>query len=211
MRIHQITVLRDQRRIQMTVEMPDLSRYLTSQVPNLPRQLFRVLPSMAKHTCHNDNGVSFRKECRSTEIPHLFEHIVLELQGQSQDMYVLRGETRWNWHETPRGYFTVSVDYDNELLVIAAIKLAERIVQSLDDHSIDALDMPVEIARLREIARIGRELDIPTWVFSAGNRSGVADAQTACPRLVQTLRRRATGRRAVPPATHARRLAAQPR
>lgn len=171
MRIHQITVLRSERRIKMTVEMPDPDRYLTSQVPHLPRALFRVLPSMATHICHNDDGVPFRKECRSTEIPHLFEHLVLELQSQAQPVAVLRGDTEWNWRETPRGFFTVTVDYENELLVMGAIKLAERIIVTIDINQVGTIDMPVEIDRLRELARIGRELEPMTFGFSAGSRT----------------------------------------
>lgn len=156
----------------MTVEMPDPDRYLTSQVPHMPRALFRVLPSMATHTCHNDDGVPFRKECQRTEIPHLFEHLVLELQSQAQPATVLRGDTEWNWRETPRGFFTVSVDYDNELLVIGAVKLAERMIAAMDSNQMEDMDMPVEIARLRDLARIGREMEPITFGFSAGNRAG---------------------------------------
>ncbi|MBC7807273.1 MAG: hypothetical protein H7145_14120 [Akkermansiaceae bacterium] len=157
--------------------MPDPDRYLTSQVPHLPRALFRVLPSMATHTCHNDDGVPFRKECQRTEIPHLFEHLVLELQSQAQTATVLRGDTEWNWRETPRGFFTVTVDYDNELLVIGAIKLAERMIVAMDLNDVDALDMPVEIARLCDLARIGREMEPMTFGFSAGNRVGEPGAE----------------------------------
>src|SRR5476649_2845544 len=103
--------------------MPDPDRYLTSQVPLLSHDLFRLLPEMADHTCHNDDGVSFRDECRRTEIPHLFEHLVLELQGRAENVGLLRGETEWDWRIDPRGFFTVSVDYENELLVFGAIRL----------------------------------------------------------------------------------------
>ncbi len=178
MRIHQITVLRDERRIKMTVEMPDPDRYLTSQVPHLPRALFRVLPSMARHTCHNDHGVPFRKECQRTEIPHLFEHLVLELQAQAQFATVLRGDTEWNWRENPRGFFTVTVDYDNELLVIGAIKLAERMIGAMDNDAVESLDMTTDIHRLRDLAQIGREMEPMTFGFSAGNRAYDTDRET---------------------------------
>ncbi|MBC8136211.1 MAG: hypothetical protein H8F28_10020 [Fibrella sp.] len=195
MRIHQITVLRSERRIKMTVEMPDPDRYLTSQVPHLPRALFRVLPSMATHTCHNDDGVPFRKECQRTEIPHLFEHLVLELQSQAQAVEVLRGDTEWNWRETPRGFFTVTVDYDNELLVIGAIKLAEQMIAAMDYNRIDSLDMPAEIARLRDLARIGREMEPMTFGFSAGSRANESGAEPIPTETVRTVSR---SRRRVP-------------
>jgi hypothetical protein len=61
-------------------------------------------------------------ECRRTEIPHLFEHLIIELQSQAQPAEVLRGETEWNWTIDPRGRFHVHVDYENELLAIGAIR-----------------------------------------------------------------------------------------
>ncbi len=177
----------------MTVEMPDPDCFLTSQVPHLPRALFRVLPSMAMHTCHNDNGISFRKECQCTEIPHLFEHLVLELQAQAQSIAWLRGETEWDWLVNPRGYYVVTVDYDNELLVIGAIKLAERMIVALNNKRVETLKMPVEIARLRELARIGREIDSPVFGFSAGDRVGaevVTEAPVPAPRVRRRVSRR---------------------
>jgi hypothetical protein len=167
-RIHQIAVLRDARRIKITVEMPDPDRYLTSQVPDLPRNLFRLLPTMAEHTCHNDHGVSFRKECRKTEIPHLFEHLVLELQAQAEPVAVLRGETEWNWRLDPRGYFHVTVDYENELLALGVIQLAERMIVALDGKQMEMIDLPTEIDRLRRLAALSREGEAPTFGFSAG-------------------------------------------
>ena len=87
----------------------------------------------------------------------------------------------------PRGFFSVCVEYDNELLAIGAVKLAERIIAALDTHTTDVLDMPGEIARLHVIAQIGSELDTPTWGFSAGNKRSSTD--TTAPRR-RTVRRR---------------------
>ena len=73
----------------------------------------------------------------ATEVPHLLEHLIIELQAQAQNHGVLKGETQWNWRVDPRGTFHVHVEYENEQLVLAAIRLAERIVNTLDkwrDH-----------------------------------------------------------------------------
>ena len=149
------------RRIRMTVEMPDPDRFLTSQVPHLPKMLFRLFPHLAHHKCDNGNGYTFRRECRATEIPHLFEHLIIELQAQAQPTEVLRGETQWNWRVDPRGRFYVYVDYENELLAIGAIRLAERIILALDRRDLEEADTEQHLARLRELARLGRELASP--------------------------------------------------
>jgi len=159
-KVSDVTILPDARKIKLTVEMPDPDRFLTSQVPHLPRYLFRLLPRLARHTCHNDDGKSFRQECRETEIPHLFEHLIIELQlqAESTENDILRGETEWDWCVDPRGRFHVTVEYTNELLAIGAIRLAENIIAALDRRDLEAINIEAETARLRELARLGREL-----------------------------------------------------
>ena len=158
MKVLEICVQPDARRIKLTVEMPDPDRFLTSQAPHLPNRLFRLFPTLARHKCDNGLGLTFRQECRKTEIPHLFEHLIIELQSQAQPAEVLRGETEWNWSIDPRGRFHVHVDFENVLLAIGAIRLAERLINSLDQRDIAAIDINVEMHRLTELARLGREL-----------------------------------------------------
>lgn len=158
MKVLEICVQPDDRRIKLTVEMPDPDRFLTSQVPHLSNRLFRLFPTLARHKCENGLGLTFRQECRRTEIPHLFEHLIIELQSQAQPAEVLRGETEWNWTIDPRGRFHVHVDYENELLAIGAIRLAERLINSLDQRNINHISVDTEMNRLTDLARLGREL-----------------------------------------------------
>jgi len=182
-RVLEICVLPEVRRIRLMVEMPDPDRFLTSQVPHLPRMLFRRFPRLALHKCENGLGLSFRQECRKTEIPHLFEHLIIELQSQAQPAEVLRGETEWNWTVDPRGRFHVTVDYENELLAIGAIRLAEKIMLALDQRVIEMIDIANEMSRLRDLARIGRELLGPSaesqWSDEIAPR--IAPAPVKCP------------------------------
>jgi hypothetical protein len=166
LRVLEISVRPEIRRIKLTVEMPDPDRYLTSQVPHLPRRLFRLMPRLGKHTCHNDAGKTFRQECRETEIPHLFEHLIIELQLQAQQNPddFLSGETEWNWTVDPRGRYHVTVDYENELLAVASIRLAARILASLDQRDV-SLNIEAEVERLRSIMRLSQELAGPVTDF----------------------------------------------
>ena len=176
MKIREIAVLPEARKITLVVEMPDPDRFLTSQVPHIPRLLFRILPHMEQHKCYNDHDLAFRDECRQTEIPHLFEHLIIELQAQAEPTEVLRGETEWNWQIDPRGYFHVTVDYQNELLAVAAIRLAEKILASLDRRYIHPIDMDAEMQRLRELARLSREL--ASWQMPTPKTSKKAAPRT---------------------------------
>jgi hypothetical protein len=123
--------------------------------------LFKLFPHLARHRCDNDNGYTFRKECRATEIPHLFEHLIIELQGQVQKSRLLKGETQWNWRIDPRGRFHVYVDYENEMLVLGAIRLAERVINALDDRVIEQIDMDKELEKLKALADMGSTNRLP--------------------------------------------------
>ncbi|MGQ9524526.1 MAG: cyanophycin synthetase family protein [Armatimonadota bacterium] len=144
-------------RAKLTVEMPDPDRYTTDKVPHLPKLLFRMFPNLAAHRCENSHGHSFRRECKATEIPHLLEHLIIEIQGQAFPHTRLSGETQWNWRVDPRGRFYVYVEYENELLALGAIRLAEKIINALDEEQLGELDPAAEIDRLRQIAVLGRE------------------------------------------------------
>lgn len=142
-------------RVKIVVEMADPNCYSTKHAPHIPRLLFKLFPHLARHRCENENGYSFRRECQSTEIPHLMEHLIIELQGQVRRAGVLKGETQWNWRVDPKGRFHVYVDYDNEMLVLGAIRAAERIIQALDSRRIDQIDVEAEIEQLKRLADLG--------------------------------------------------------
>lgn len=148
----------DSNRVKLVVEMPDPDCYSTKHAPHIPKLLFKLFPHLARHRCENENGFSFRRECQSTEIPHLFEHLIIELQGQVQRSGVLKGETQWNWRVDPKGRFHVYVDYDNEMLVLGAIRVAERIIQALDSREIEGINVAEEIEELKKLAKIGAKL-----------------------------------------------------
>ncbi len=147
-------------KVHLVVEIPDSEAYTTSHAPSMPRILFRMFPYLAAQRCFNDQGHSFRREALSTEIPHLFEHLLLEIQKQARlGVYgdgPITGDTQWNWSVDPRGRFHVTVSYDNEIVALAAIRLAERIINSLDSKEIAQIDIDREMRRLREVAKASR-------------------------------------------------------
>lgn len=144
--------------MRLTVQMPETGCFTTSGMPHLPKRLFRLFPQLNRHKCENDYGYTFRRECRDTELPHLLEHLIIELQSQAEPHGVLRGQTVWNWKRDPRGRFHVYVDYTNEVLAVAAVRLAERVIKAIDARDMEQVDVDVEMQRLKQIARIGREL-----------------------------------------------------
>lgn len=149
-------------RVKLVVEMPDPNRYSTKHAPHIPKLLFKLFPHLARHRCDNENGYSFRRECESTEIPHLFEHLIIELQGSVLRSGTLKGETQWNWRVDPKGRFHVYVDYENEMLVLGAIRVAERIIKALDAKEIEHIDVKSEVDGLRRLAKLSDQLRQPS-------------------------------------------------
>ena len=144
--------------------MLETEAFTTEGRPHIPRILFKLLPQMATQHCFNDDGLSFRREAQATEIPHLFEHLIIEIQDQVRRGIgaPLSGETSWNWTVDPRGLFYVTVDYDNEMVALGAIRLAESVINALDSRDlvrIEAINISREISRLREIAKISRRFN----------------------------------------------------
>lgn len=150
----------DANQVKLVVEMRDPEIYTTKHAPHIPKLLFKLFPHLARHRCENEHGWSFRRECQSTEIPHLFEHLIIELQGQVRGCGTLKGETQWNWRVDPKGRFHVYVEYDNEILVMGCIRAAERIIQALDQNRIDGIDVRAEINKLRELAELGERYKV---------------------------------------------------
>ncbi len=160
MKVTEIIFQQDDR-VSLVVEMPESSSFTTENRPHIPRILFKLLPRMAAQRCLNDEGIPFHREARATEIPHLFEHLIIEIQNQVRrgvgDPFC--GETRWNWTQDPRGRFYVTVDYENECVALGAIRLAEDMINALDSRDlarIESLNLAREITRLRDIARLSR-------------------------------------------------------
>jgi hypothetical protein len=149
----------------MMIEIPETEAFLTAETRRMPRILFRMFPYLAAQRCYNDLHLSFRREATNTEIPHLFEHLLLEVQRQVRRGIVnpapIRGQTEWNWTVDPRGVFHVTVGYDNEIVALASIRLCERIMESLDSRDRAVIDVDREIKRLRELAKASRRFIAP--------------------------------------------------
>jgi hypothetical protein len=132
----------------------------TSEKPHLARGLFRMLPRLKKHRCYNDGNLTFQREAAATEIAHLLEHLVLELQAVTLCGRGIRGVTYWNWKEEPTGHFHVDVDCPHPGVALGAIRLAYRIICAVDARHPETVDIDQELRTLRAIAKL------PTDLFS---------------------------------------------
>lgn len=87
----------------------------TRDIPTTFSFLEKFLPSILVATCYNDDHLPFVKEVKSTEIGHLFEHVLLEYLcmlklANGCKKATFRGETNWNWKKDTWGTFHIYIN-----------------------------------------------------------------------------------------------------
>ena len=147
-RIESVTV--GPERIEAVVCVSDPSAMRTSAVSGLAEEAMRLLPDLKRHRCECGSARGMVAELRDTETPHLLEHVALELMALSGSPRTLRGETVWDFKRDGRGVFRVSLDYDDDLVALAAIKEGVGIVEALIAGN-DGVDIEESVERLREV------------------------------------------------------------
>jgi len=124
----------------------------SSAYPRLPGRLLELLPKLALHDCENDRERPFVAELGDTELAHVFEHVTLELMARAGSPRTTRASTTWDFRRDGRGVFHVAIAYDDDLVALGAIKLADALLR----HLVEAAPPPnlaPELARLRALRK----------------------------------------------------------
>ena len=95
--------------------------------PDIAQRLVRCVPSLPDHDCINDKGPTFGDVMDHTSIPHVLEHLVIDLQtqqaAQSSDARIrarnFRGTTEWV--NAGEGRAKIELDYADDLVVLKAL------------------------------------------------------------------------------------------
>ncbi len=128
----------------------------TSAVEGLRERSLELLPGLARHRCRHAEGRPLTEELADTEFAHLFEHVALELMVLAGSPRTLTGETRWDWDHDPKGTFRVSLQYDDDLACLGAVKGASSIVRSLADGTLSP-SVDTIVSSLRDVRLHDRE------------------------------------------------------
>ena len=88
-------------------------------------------PNLPIHTCVNGEGPTFGAVMAHTPLPHLLEHVVVDLQVERcpDANRVFTGATRWT--DRRAGRARVEVSYADDLVALAAFRDAVALVNSL--------------------------------------------------------------------------------
>lgn len=110
----------------------------TRELPKTYQVLKENLPTVLQSQCFNEANLPFSTEVRSTEIGHLFEHILLDYlcyfkldSGCKRASF--SGETNWNWKNDPRGtfYIDISAGINEREIFVKALQKTIVLVQTL--------------------------------------------------------------------------------
>ncbi|MEG0096626.1 MAG: hypothetical protein RR671_03990 [Raoultibacter sp.] len=90
--------------------------------PLLAARVQHVFPSLSHHTCVNDEGDTFGAVIDHTSLPHLLEHLVIDLQTReaAAPRAVFVGTTQWldKMHTKAR----VEVNFADDLVALRAFR-----------------------------------------------------------------------------------------
>lgn len=123
--LERLSVLPD--RIEAEVRVLDPAYRTTS--PELIAQVLVQFPTIPFHACRNEAGPIFSAVMENTSLPHLLEHLVIDIQtrahAEREDEAidpVFTGTTQWS--ATMRDVAIVRVSFYDDLIALGAFKQA---------------------------------------------------------------------------------------
>ena len=107
--------------------------------PAIAHRLLAQLPTLADHTCVNELGEPFSRQMDHTSLPHMLEHIVIDLQARAADdaddseqsagaAALFVGTTMWT--DEAAGAARVEVSFTDDLVALRAFRDAARILNA---------------------------------------------------------------------------------
>jgi hypothetical protein len=118
-------------RIEAVVCVPDPAHLRTTAYPGLASRAIALLPGLVRHRCECGSAHGIEAELADTEMAHLLEHVALELAALAGSPRDLRGDTSWDFARDGRGVFHVSLEFDDDLVVLGALTAAAGMVDGL--------------------------------------------------------------------------------
>lgn len=126
--VEHLTVLPD--RLEARVRIVD-PRYRTT-TPKLIERIVEQFPTLPYHTCRNEFGPTFGAVMEKTSVPHLLEHVVIDIQTHEHAQSVSRktgdekvvftGTTQWSADDPDVAI--VRVSFLDDLIALSAFKKA---------------------------------------------------------------------------------------
>lgn len=123
-----LTVLPD--RVEASVRIVEQEARSTSKA--LIDQVLQAFPTVPYHVCRNDAGPTFAAVMECTSVPHLLEHLVIDIQTHAHarseahegafDQVIFTGTTQWSVDDPDVAI--VRVSFLDDLIALGAFKKA---------------------------------------------------------------------------------------
>ncbi|MBS3956903.1 MAG: hypothetical protein KGZ40_05185 [Clostridiales bacterium] len=139
--------------MEATVRLAPGTRFGTATVPGLADRVLSAFPGIVRHRCECGSPHGIIAELANTELPHVLEHVALELMVLAGSPRGIEGETRWDFSADGHGVFRVTLDYDDDLVALSALCEAAAIVNLLVGQPGVSIDAHSAIARVQGTRR----------------------------------------------------------
>ncbi len=130
-----------------------LDHVSTADIPGFTDRLMAALPSLVEHKCSlGQRGGFVQRMHEGTYLPHVLEHVALELQTQAgSDVHFGRVVASGD-----EGVWWVIVAYEDEEVGVRAVHEGVRLMRAcIADEPFDAEAIAEELCNLREDVRLG--------------------------------------------------------
>lgn len=94
--------------------------------PALIERVCAEFPHLARHSCVNERGPYFGAVMNDTPLPHLLEHIVIDLQTRRSDNAAQTFVGTTEWIDETAGKARVQVSFTDDLVALRAFRDAVR-------------------------------------------------------------------------------------
>lgn len=94
----------------------------------LIEQVLSQFPHLGKHTCKNATGNTFASVMEHTSIPHLFEHLVIDIQVRDNARFPKTFVGTTEWINKAEQQAQVEVSFTDDLDALRAFCEAKRIL-----------------------------------------------------------------------------------
>lgn len=128
--LEHLSVLPD--RIEALVRIDDARYRMTT--PDLIAKVVELFPTVPYHACRNEVGPTFGAVMEKTSVPHLLEHLVIDIQThqhaedkcRTDDQIAFTGTTQWSAEDPALAQ--VRVSFLDDLVALGAFKEALQVI-----------------------------------------------------------------------------------
>ena len=92
--------------------------------PELAKALVNAVSTLPEHACVNDCGPTFGAVLASTSLPHVLEHLIIDVQARASAPATPTFVGTTTWLDRSASIARVEVSYTDDLIALAAVKQA---------------------------------------------------------------------------------------